>query len=129
VSESDGVWSQPTEISLPTGYNTDPNHQIAYLLGVTCLSAGNCVGAGYYEDSTGSIQAMAVTSVPTLAVATSSLPIAVAGAAHSAQLSTSGGAGNDTEFIRRCLCRVPVRVAAASPSLVDARPMICRLPS
>jgi hypothetical protein len=54
------------------------------------------VAVGTYEDTTTSNQAMVVSSVASLAVATSSLPSGVAGSSYSAQLVSAGGAGADT---------------------------------
>jgi len=92
------VWPSASELTLPAGANTTAGDQNAHLESVTCTSAGNCVAVGSYKDTNGSndYQAMVVTSVASLAVATSSLASGVVGSAYSAQLASTGGAGADT---------------------------------
>ena len=94
ATETGGAWAQASELTLPAGATTTAGEQQAYLGSVTCTSPGSCVAVGDYTDTNGSYdyQAMVLSSVPSLAVATSSLPSAVAGSAYSAQLSATGGA-------------------------------------
>ena len=98
ASESGGAWGPASTVSLPPFNNTTAGGQDASLDSVTCTSLGNCVAAGTYTDTNGSgdKQAMVVSSVPTLAVSTSSLPSGVVGSAYSAQLAATGGAGGYT---------------------------------
>ena len=85
-----------SELTLPANANTTAGHQDADLNSVVCPSAGYCAAAGNYRDTTGSFQAMVVSSVASLAVGTSSLPSAADGSAYSARLSSTGGAGGGT---------------------------------
>jgi hypothetical protein len=81
------------ELTLPANANTTAGDQAANVISVVCASAGYCAAVGNYVDTTGSRQALAVSSVASLGVGTSSLPSGVAGSAYSAQLSSTGGAG------------------------------------
>jgi hypothetical protein len=60
VTETGGTWAQATEVTLPSNALSSPSSP-AGLSGVSCTSAGNCVGVGRYQDSPDSLQAMAVT--------------------------------------------------------------------
>jgi hypothetical protein len=57
ATETGGTWAQATEVTAP--FNAD--NQYAQLSGVSCTSAGNCVGVGFYTDSSGAEQAMETT--------------------------------------------------------------------
>jgi hypothetical protein len=56
ASETSGVWGQAAKVTAPAGADTNPG---AFLTGVSCPSAGNCVAVGTYVDSSGHNQAMA----------------------------------------------------------------------
>jgi hypothetical protein len=90
-----GVW-QASELTLPADSNTTAGQQTAIVNSVVCASAGYCAAVGEYKDTTGSDQALAVSSVASLGVVTSSLPSATDGSTFSAQLSSTGGAGGGT---------------------------------
>lgn len=62
--ESNGVWGAAVQLPEPSGA---PSAGIANanLNDLSCPKEGGCEEAGYYLDSTGSIQAMTATSVPT----------------------------------------------------------------
>ncbi|MGA9315862.1 MAG: hypothetical protein WBV77_14685 [Solirubrobacteraceae bacterium] len=70
ATEASGVWSQASELTLPAGaLETTENFgecgtvscaQYAVLSSVACTSPGSCVAAGFYADTTGSVQAMVV---------------------------------------------------------------------
>ena len=94
--ETSGVWGQASELTLPSGANTTAGDQSAFFGSVTCTGPGSCVGVGSYEDSSSNEQAMVLTSIPSLAVSTASLPAVVGGSAYSAQLSATGGVGSYT---------------------------------
>jgi cytochrome c551/c552 len=96
AAESDGAWSQASETTLPSGYNTAASEQSAALQSVTCPTTQACVAVGGYVDATGNLQAMTVTSVESLALSTSTLPAAVAHKIYSAQLAATGGGATDT---------------------------------
>ena len=51
-----GVW-QASELTLPANAKT-AGGQLDSLGSVVCPSAGNCVATGFYEDTTGSLQAL-----------------------------------------------------------------------
>jgi len=95
VTATGGAWAQASERALPPEAEAGSN-QDAGLSSVTCMSAGSCVAVGSNDDSSGSEQAMTVSAVPTLAVATASPPAAIVGVAYSAQLAATGGAGTYT---------------------------------
>jgi hypothetical protein len=50
VKDTGGTWTA-AKLALPTGAVTTPSGQSAGLNSITCTSAGNCVGGGYYEDA------------------------------------------------------------------------------
>jgi Putative Ig domain len=62
-SDAGGVWSPASKITMPPGANTTAGLQKAFLNSVTCTSSGNCVAAGEYTDTNGSLdfQAMVAT--------------------------------------------------------------------
>ena len=55
-----GSW-QANELTLPANANSTAAHQDAELNSVACASAGDCAAAGFYEDATGSLQALVAT--------------------------------------------------------------------
>ncbi len=59
ITETSGVWAQGAELRLPANAATAPGTQTAFLTGVTCTSAGNCVAVGAYTDINGNSQALA----------------------------------------------------------------------
>jgi hypothetical protein len=61
AAETNGAWSQASELTLPTGANTIAEDQHAELSSVACTSPGNCVAVGSYSDAARSTQAMAAT--------------------------------------------------------------------
>jgi hypothetical protein len=58
ATETNGIWGQGTKVSAPADAAINPK---AALWDVSCTSAGNCVGVGYYIDSTSKQQAMQAT--------------------------------------------------------------------
>ena len=58
ATETGGTFEQATEVTAPSDAASDPEAQ---LFGVSCTSAGNCVGVGNYRDSSLDFQAMEVT--------------------------------------------------------------------
>ena len=58
ATETGGTWAQATEVMLPANAATAQN---AFLNGASCTSAGNCTAVGWYTDTTGTEQALAVT--------------------------------------------------------------------
>ena len=95
ATQSDGGAWQASELTQPANAAA-AGVQNAFLDSLACASAGYCTAAGFYKDTTGSFQALVVSSVAALAVGTSSLPSGVVGSAYSAQLSATGGAGGGT---------------------------------
>ena len=91
AAQSAGGGWQASELTLPGNAITVGNQ--VDLNSVVCPSAGYCTVAGYYRDTTGSLQALVVSSVAALGVGTSSLPSGADGSAYSAGLSATGGAG------------------------------------
>ncbi|HXW72703.1 MAG TPA: putative Ig domain-containing protein [Methylocella sp.] len=61
ITETDGVWHQGVEATLPANAATAPGGQNAFLFGVYCTSVGNCVATGGYNDANGNGQPMVVT--------------------------------------------------------------------
>lgn len=58
VSETAGVWSQASEVTLPANAASNPH---ASLKGIVCPASGSCVAVGEYQDeSSGNSQAMVV---------------------------------------------------------------------
>ena len=55
-----GAW-HASELTLPANADTTAAHQSADLNSVVCPSAGNCVAAGHYRDTTRSTQALVAT--------------------------------------------------------------------
>ena len=53
-----GTWAQATEVTAPATAGSNPT---AFLNGISCSSVGNCTAAGDYPDTSGNVQAMAVT--------------------------------------------------------------------
>lgn len=103
ASETNGVWSQASQLPVPSDAATAPGAQNASFKSVICTSPGNCVAVGHYIDTNGAgdTQAMVLSSVsttgaPQLVVSTSSLASAVVGTAYHAQLAATGGAGSYT---------------------------------
>jgi Putative Ig domain len=94
ATQSDGGAWAASELTQPAG--AAASAQNAFLNSLACASAGYCTAAGLYKDTTGSFQALVVSSVAPLAVGTSSLPSGADGSAYSAQLSSTGGAGGGT---------------------------------
>jgi hypothetical protein len=58
ATETSGRWGQAAEITAPSNAGTNPE---ALLYGISCTSAGNCVGVGSYLDSSSHVQVMAAT--------------------------------------------------------------------
>jgi hypothetical protein len=77
VTETNGVWGIAQTVSLPAGWNTTASGQNAYLDGVTCTSAGNCVAVGTYDGNNGSQdeEAMVVTETNGAWAAATELPL------------------------------------------------------
>jgi hypothetical protein len=96
VNETGGVWQQASELGLPPIAAPTPGVQDGEIHGVMCLSLGNCVAVGHYSDAGSNGEAMAVTSVPSLTLSTTSLAAAATGTAYSAGLASAGGAGATT---------------------------------
>ena len=86
-----GAWAL-SELTQPA----NAGNQNALLNSLACASAGYCTAAGFYEDTTGSFQALVVSSVAALGVGTTSVPSGADGSAYSARLSATGGAGGGT---------------------------------
>ena len=95
ATQSDGGAWAASELTQPANA-AGAGGQNALLNSLVCASAGYCTAAGFYKDTTGSFQALVVSSVAPLAVGTSSLPSGTDGSAYSAQLSSTGGAGGGT---------------------------------
>ncbi|MGA3362467.1 MAG: hypothetical protein ABSD82_10605, partial [Solirubrobacteraceae bacterium] len=57
ASETGGVWSQASELTLPPGANTADGQGLQDGGGLACAPSGDCVGAGGYEDASGNAQA------------------------------------------------------------------------
>ena len=55
MSETSGTWATGVEASLPANAGTNPN---AYVVSVSCASAGNCTAVGHYVDSSGHEQGL-----------------------------------------------------------------------
>jgi hypothetical protein len=96
ATESNGVWGQANELALPAGATTVVSSQNALLNAVTCTGIQDCVAVGSYKDSTGSADAMVVSSVESLALSTRTLSSAVAHSSYNAQLMATGGTGSDS---------------------------------
>ncbi len=73
------VWPGASELALPANANTTAGAQNADLNSVVCTSAGNCVAAGQYKDTTGSTQAVVATQ-------------SAGGAWHASELTLPGNA-------------------------------------
>lgn len=96
ASETNGSWGQAGELTLPANAIATAGSQLAGIGGVSCTSAGDCVAGGSYVDSSPATQAVVVSSVGSLSVASASLPSGMVGSAYQAQLSAAGGAGSYT---------------------------------
>ena len=83
-------------MTLPPVLASAPGSQVASLSGVACTDATACVAAGSYTDSPGHYQAMVVSTVAPLAVASTSLPAGMVGSSYNTTLKASGGAGTYT---------------------------------
>ena len=66
----------------------DPN---AYLDAVSCWGAELCAAVGQYQDDSNFTWGMVASSVPSLALTTTSLPAATVGKPYSSSLGASGG--------------------------------------
>jgi len=91
ITETGGAWARGTEPPLPSNAAPTAGNQDANIYGLSCTSPGVCVAVGNYVDSDGNLQAMAYTTVPTLAITTTSLPAAKVGTRYSAVLAATGG--------------------------------------
>jgi hypothetical protein len=91
ANESNGVWGQATEMTLPAGSATVAGGQLASLESVSCSGAQDCAAVGSYRDSTGSLQAMTVSSIRSLVLSTPTLTEGVVDRPYVARLSVSGG--------------------------------------
>jgi uncharacterized Fe-S cluster protein YjdI len=60
ITEQNGAWSAGTEVKLPSGAIAGGS-QVAELNALRCSSAGNCVAAGDYTDTSGNQQGLTVT--------------------------------------------------------------------
>ena len=58
VTESNGVWGTPLNVLAASGLNVDGSAKVS---GISCISAGNCLAGGVYDDSSGHIQTFVVT--------------------------------------------------------------------
>jgi hypothetical protein len=93
VTEAAGNWGSTIELSLPSGAATASTSQDAFITGIFCTSAGNCIGNGSYIDSTGDGQTLQFTqSNSNLGTAVQqTLPAnAITGATQSAFTATLG---------------------------------------
>jgi len=59
ATETSGAWAQAAELTIPA--NHDTSFQDANLYSLSCTGPGDCVAVGYYDDSSNSFQAMAIT--------------------------------------------------------------------
>jgi hypothetical protein len=84
--QTGGVPAQASKLSPPADAAAG-----GYLASVSCPAPGQCIAAGGYTDANGLEQAMAVSSVPSLAFTPPSLPAATVGSPYGAQLSATGG--------------------------------------
>lgn len=83
ATQTSGTWSQATQLTSPSGAGTGD----AQLFGVSCTSVGNCTAVGGYHDSSGNVQATAVTETAgTWATALSVTPPSGANSNPQAQL-------------------------------------------
>jgi hypothetical protein len=57
VSEEKGIWGTAEEVPGSAALNQDGD---AVTLSVSCASANNCSGGGFYKDSSGHLQAFVV---------------------------------------------------------------------
>ncbi len=103
ATSTNGVWGRASELKLPAGASTAKDGQRAEFESVACTSPAQCVTVGQYTDTTGSIQAMVLGSVSSLAVLTKET---ISSAQHSAKFSFRAE-GDASGF----LCAL-VRVAA-----------------
>jgi len=87
-----GTWFAP--LALPAPADAAPGGSgVATVRGMSCPAPGQCEGAGSYQTASGQVLPMLAVTVPPLAVATSSLPLARPGHPYFAQLQAGGGAG------------------------------------
>jgi hypothetical protein len=61
VAETGGAWAAPKEFALLPAGAPATGHQTATLLSISCTSPGSCTASGYYEDMSGSEEAMTAT--------------------------------------------------------------------
>jgi hypothetical protein len=59
VSESDGIWGRPLQITLPSDAAVG-NAQQAQLYSVSCTASGPCVAIGSYQDRLGTARSIVV---------------------------------------------------------------------
>jgi Putative Ig domain len=95
ASESDGVWAQAADVTLPQDAASPPNAE-SYISSVTCTSLDSCDAGGEYDPSTGGSSALFLSGVPALGLTGLTLPTATTGDAYTASLSATGGTGNGT---------------------------------
>jgi hypothetical protein len=92
AAETNGAWTQPNELTLPS--NAAPSSgQYSQLDSVSCTSSSVCVVSGRYTDAAGDRLPIVDTSVPPLAITTTTLPYMSYHGHYTAQLAASGGAG------------------------------------
>lgn len=90
VDDAGGSWGDPQVLSVPEDSISPPS---AGLAAVACTAVFTCTVVGSYRNSSGA-PPMVATSVPALAITTTTLPAATVGTAYRAQLSASGGVGS-----------------------------------
>jgi cytochrome c551/c552 len=56
ASETNGQWSKPVEIPMPTNAGTNPTTYLYGFSEIACASNGNCSAGGQYRDASGNYQ-------------------------------------------------------------------------
>jgi hypothetical protein len=106
LTETNGSWSQGTELSLPG--NTNANPQVS-LNSLWCSGAGNCIAAGAYTDGLGA-------DLPLLA----SQSGGSWGTASSPKLPAKAAAGDDQSAVLSSVFCAPVGDCATVGEFTDA---------
>jgi hypothetical protein len=88
VTETSGTWGTPVAMTLPAGAASGAK-EIGELPGVDCVSTGNCVAVGAYEDTGGLGQDVAETQVAGGSWTPVELPAVAGGSASTITLALS----------------------------------------
>jgi hypothetical protein len=114
VTETNGAWAPATKLALPSGADTVPDDQDAYLNSVTCTSPENCVAVGVYYDTNGAQDLQAMIATETSGMWASTKAVLPGDAAT--------GSGEDHGYLETIICTGPGVCVAGGDYLESGTP-------